>query len=144
MVFIPKHLKKALYVELRKRLGENFWEIEEGHSILDLLYILIKDLSLHYPIAPLVHETPVFVASRFTSVWKFPPRASTDIPRPSRRKGPNEGISPKTQPKNSGSKVVGYIKEKNAVYVALKLGERKRNYKGENFWARGHCVSTVD
>ena len=46
-------------------------------------------------------------------------------------------------PKYSVSQVVGYIKGKSAVHIARVYGERKRNYAGQKFWARGYYVSTV-
>jgi putative transposase len=39
--------------------------------------------------------------------------------------------------------VVGYIKGKSAIHLARVYGERKRNFVGQHFWARGHFVSTV-
>jgi putative transposase len=45
-------------------------------------------------------------------------------------------------PKYSVSQVVGFMKGKSAIYVARLYG-RKRNFTGENFWARGYYVSTV-
>ena len=41
------------------------------------------------------------------------------------------------------SQVVGYIKGKSAIYLARVYGERKRNFVGQSFWARGYFVSTV-
>ena len=41
------------------------------------------------------------------------------------------------------SQVVGYIKGKSAIHLARTYGERKRNFVGQNFWARGYFVSTV-
>ena len=41
------------------------------------------------------------------------------------------------------SQVVGYIKGKSAIHLARVYGERKRNFVGEHFWARGYFVSTV-
>ena len=41
------------------------------------------------------------------------------------------------------SEVVGYIKGKSAIAVARQFGGRKRNFNGEQFWARGYAVSTV-
>jgi putative transposase len=38
---------------------------------------------------------------------------------------------------------VGYIKGKSAIHIARVYGERKRNYVGQSFWARGYYVSTV-
>ena len=46
-------------------------------------------------------------------------------------------------PKYAVSQVVGYIKGKSAIYVARTFGERKRNFVGQHFWARGYFVSTV-
>jgi len=39
--------------------------------------------------------------------------------------------------------VIGYIKGKSAIHVARVYGERKRNFVGQSFWARGYFVSTV-
>ena len=46
-------------------------------------------------------------------------------------------------PKHAVSSVVGYIKGKSAIHLARTYGERKQNYVGQNFWARGFFVSTV-
>ena len=46
-------------------------------------------------------------------------------------------------PKYSVAQVVGYIKGKSAIHVARVYGERKRNFVGQHFWARGYFVSTV-
>ena len=46
-------------------------------------------------------------------------------------------------PKYAVSQVVGYIKGKSAIYLARTYGERKRNFVGQHFWARGYYVSTV-
>jgi len=46
-------------------------------------------------------------------------------------------------PKYSVSQVVGYIKGKSAIHLARTYGERKRNFTGQHFWARGYFVSTV-
>jgi putative transposase len=46
-------------------------------------------------------------------------------------------------PKYSVSHVVGFIKGKSAIYIARNFGDRKRNFSGCNFWARGYYVSTV-
>lgn len=39
--------------------------------------------------------------------------------------------------------MVGYIKGKSAIHIARMYMERKRNYVGQHFWARGYFVSTV-
>ncbi len=49
------------------------------------------------------------------------------------------GISPKY----SVSQVVGYIKGKSAIHLARVYAERRRNFVGQSFWARGYFVSTV-
>ena len=46
-------------------------------------------------------------------------------------------------PKHAVSQVVGYIKGKSAIHVARIDGERKRNFGGQHFWARGYFVTTV-
>ena len=46
-------------------------------------------------------------------------------------------------PKHAVSQVVGYIKGKSAIHLARVYGERKRNFVGQHFWARGYFVSTV-
>jgi len=46
-------------------------------------------------------------------------------------------------PKYSVSQVVGYIKGKSAIQIARSYLGRKRNFTGENFWARGFFVSTA-
>ena len=46
-------------------------------------------------------------------------------------------------PKYAVSQVVGYIKGKSAIHVFRVYGERKRNFVGQHFWARGYYVSTV-
>ena len=48
-----------------------------------------------------------------------------------------------TKPKYAVSQVVGYIKGKSAIHLARVYGERKRNFVGQQFWARGFFVSTV-
>ncbi len=45
-------------------------------------------------------------------------------------------------PKYSVSQVLGYVKGKSAIWVARATGS-KRNFVGQNFWARGYCVSTI-
>ena len=46
-------------------------------------------------------------------------------------------------PKYAVSQVVGFIKGKSAIHVARVYGERKRNFVGQHFWARGYFVTTV-
>jgi putative transposase len=46
-------------------------------------------------------------------------------------------------PKYAVSQVIGFIKGKSAIHLARVYGERKRNFVGQHFWARGYYVSTV-
>ena len=46
-------------------------------------------------------------------------------------------------PKYSVAQVIGYIKGKSAVYIARTYAGKKRNFTGEQFWARGYYVSTI-
>ncbi len=46
-------------------------------------------------------------------------------------------------PKYSVSQVVGYMKGKSTIHIARTFLERKRNFVGQHFWARGYFVSTV-
>ena len=46
-------------------------------------------------------------------------------------------------PKYAVSQVIGYIQGKSAIHLARVYGERKRNFVGQHFWARGYFVSTV-
>ena len=46
-------------------------------------------------------------------------------------------------PKYSVSQVVGFIKGKSAIHIARHFGERRRNFVGHHFWARGYFASTV-
>ena len=47
-------------------------------------------------------------------------------------------------PKYAVSNDVGYIKGTSAIQITRQFGGRQRNFTGENFWARGYFVSTVD
>ena len=46
-------------------------------------------------------------------------------------------------PKYAVAQVVGYIKGKSAIHIARNFGERRRNFVGQHFWARGYFASTV-
>jgi hypothetical protein len=46
-------------------------------------------------------------------------------------------------PKYAVSQVIGFIKGKRAIHLARVYGERKRNFVGQHFWARGFFVNTV-
>jgi putative transposase len=98
IVWIPKYRKKALFVELRKYLGEILRELAkqkecevlEGHLMPDHVHIMLS-----------------------------------------------------MPPKYSVSQVVGFIKGKSAIQIARNFQGRKKNFVGQNFWARGYYVSTA-
>jgi putative transposase len=46
-------------------------------------------------------------------------------------------------PKYAVAQVIGFMKGKSAIHLARVYGERKRNFGGQHFWARGYFVSTV-
>ena len=46
-------------------------------------------------------------------------------------------------PKYSVAQVIGYIKGKSAIHIARTFLEKRRNFAGQHFWARGYFVSTV-
>ena len=46
-------------------------------------------------------------------------------------------------PKYAVAQVIGFIKGKSAIHVARNYMGRRRNFTGQNFWARGYHVSTV-
>jgi putative transposase len=46
-------------------------------------------------------------------------------------------------PKHSVAQVIGFIKGKSVIHIARTYMERRRNYVGQHFWARGYFVSTV-
>jgi putative transposase len=46
-------------------------------------------------------------------------------------------------PKYSVAQVMGYLKGKSAIHIARTYRGKKQNFTGENFWARGYCVSTI-
>ncbi len=46
-------------------------------------------------------------------------------------------------PKYSVSQVMGFVKGKSAIHIARTYMRKRRNFVGQNFWARGYYVSTV-
>jgi len=46
-------------------------------------------------------------------------------------------------PKYAVAQVIGYIKGKSAIHIARTYHNRKQNFVGQHFWARGYYVSTV-
>ena len=45
-------------------------------------------------------------------------------------------------PKYSVSQVIGYMKGKSAIHIARAYMGRRKNFIGQQFWARGYYVST--
>jgi len=46
-------------------------------------------------------------------------------------------------PKHAVSSIVGYLKGKSAIAVARQFHGKKKNFAGEQLWARGYAISTV-
>ena len=46
-------------------------------------------------------------------------------------------------PKYSVAQVIGFIKGKSAIHIARNFLGHRRNFTGQQFWARGYHVSTV-
>ena len=46
-------------------------------------------------------------------------------------------------PKYAVSQVIGFIKGKSAIHIARAYLGKRRNFVGQNFWARGYFVCTV-
>jgi putative transposase len=46
-------------------------------------------------------------------------------------------------PKYSIAQVIGFMKGKSAIHIARTYINRRKNFIGENFWARGYYVSTA-
>ena len=46
-------------------------------------------------------------------------------------------------PKYAVAQVIGFIKGKSAIHIARTYMGVRRNFVGQNFWARGYFVSTV-
>ena len=46
-------------------------------------------------------------------------------------------------PKHSVSHVIGFLKGKSSIWIAQNIKNRRRNFMGHKFWARGYFVSTV-
>jgi len=46
-------------------------------------------------------------------------------------------------PKYAVSSIIGFLKGKSAIAIARQFSGKKKNFTGENFWARGYAVSTV-
>jgi putative transposase len=46
-------------------------------------------------------------------------------------------------PKYAVAQVIGFIKGRSAIHIARHFGERRRNFAGHHFWARGYFASRV-
>ena len=46
-------------------------------------------------------------------------------------------------PKYAVAQVVGFLKGKSAIHIARAYAGRRRDFRGQHFWARGYFVSTV-
>jgi putative transposase len=46
-------------------------------------------------------------------------------------------------PKYAVSQIAGYIKGKSTIHIERTYVGCRRNFMGQNFWARGYFVSTV-
>jgi putative transposase len=46
-------------------------------------------------------------------------------------------------PKLAVAQVVGFLKGKSAIQIARVYLGRRKNFSGQNFWARGYFISTV-
>jgi putative transposase len=46
-------------------------------------------------------------------------------------------------PKHSVSSIAGFIKGKSSIWIAQNINNKKQNFVGHKFWARGYFVSTV-
>jgi putative transposase len=46
-------------------------------------------------------------------------------------------------PKYSVAQTVGFIKGKSAIHIARAYVGKRKNFRGQSFWARGYFVSTV-
>ena len=46
-------------------------------------------------------------------------------------------------PKYPVSQVIGFIKGKSAIHIARAYVGKRKNFRGQSFWARGYFVSTV-
>ena len=46
-------------------------------------------------------------------------------------------------PKYAVAQVIGFLKGKSAIHIARAYAGRRRDFRGQHFWARGYFVSTV-
>ena len=60
-----------------------------------------------------------------------------------RMQGAGRAYAHRSAPKYSVAQMMGYIKGKNAIYIAQKYEDRTKYFSGQHFWARGCFVSTI-
>jgi putative transposase len=65
------------------------------------------------------------------------PQAGCAEGESSRRRASDVHMMIAIPPKYAVSQVIGFIKGKSAIHLARVYGERKRNFVGQHFWARG-------
>jgi putative transposase len=46
-------------------------------------------------------------------------------------------------PKHAVASIIGFMKGKSSIWVAQNIADKKQNFVGHKFWARGYYVSTV-
>ncbi len=46
-------------------------------------------------------------------------------------------------PKHAVASILGFLKGKSSIWVAQNIANKKQNFVGHKFWARGYYVSTV-
>ena len=101
-------------------------------------------------------QVPCCVDSKMSeksAIWRTPEILGTGAQRVSHTKGESGGgRSPEGDhvhmlisipPKYAVAQVVGFLKGKSAIHIARTYGGQKKNFTGQNFWARGYYVSTA-
>ena len=93
-------------------------------------------------------EVPPQGAIRATagSSRRIVPQVSNTKGKPDRRRAFDAGSCAHDDfdpTKYAASQVIGYVKGKSAIHLARVYGERRRNFVGQHFWARGYFVSTM-
>ena len=46
-------------------------------------------------------------------------------------------------PKHAVAHVIGFMKGKSSIWIAQNIQNKRRNFAGHKFWARGYFVSTI-
>ena len=124
----PKHHKKENPMDQEKTLNHSKWECKY-HVVFIPKYrrkSLYKELRIH--LGEVFRELARRKESEIHEGHVMPDHVHMMISIP---------------PKYSVAQVIGYIKGKSAIQIARRYGNRKRNFVGQHFWARGYYVSTV-